>query len=99
MAVAAGAAGDSLALITGRRLIRFGGLRPPPTAALLRRAGRRGDPVRTRVARHEARGATNAVLVAVLGAEQSAAAVAAADRFFAADVTGHEPIPAPPLRS
>src|SRR5262245_23480244 len=89
LAMKADALRDSLAIIASGRRVTFGGLRPPPDRALLRLARRGRDAVAARIAGHEARIAAHANVVAMRGAVQAAAIVAAPDRFLAANMARH----------
>src|SRR5947209_31432 len=95
----ADASGDALALIAGGRRVAFGGLRPPPAGSVLGLTRRGCDAIAARIAGYKTGIAPHAHVIAMRGAIQSAAVVAASHRFLAADVTGHKAAPAPVLRT
>jgi len=88
-AIAANAPGQTFADVASGRLEILGRLRPPPTGPRRRRARRRRDPVRAKIALDDPRRAAQAVDVAVRVAKQSSTAITATDRLGAANVARH----------
>jgi hypothetical protein len=80
---------QTLALVASRRIIIFGGLRPPPARSRSFGQRRPTNAVRAAITGGDAGFTSKAVNFAVFGAEQLAAGETTLDCLAATDVTGH----------